>query len=34
MMFLLDNREHLGEIKAIGAMWYRAVEKALSENTQ
>ena len=23
MMFLLDNREHLGEIKAIKAMWSR-----------
>jgi hypothetical protein len=23
MMFLLDNREHLGEIKAIRAMWQR-----------
>ena len=23
MMFLLDNREHLGEIKAIRAMWHR-----------
>ena len=30
MMFLLDNREHLGEIKAIRAMWYRTVEKAPS----
>jgi len=33
MMFLLDNREHLGEIKAIRAMWSRAVEKAPRENT-
>ena len=32
MMFLLDNREHLGEIKAIRAMWYRAVEKGPLEN--
>ena len=30
MMFLLDNREHLGEIKAIRAMWYRTIEKAPS----
>lgn len=28
MMFLLDNREHLGEVKAIRAMWYRTVEAA------
>lgn len=27
MMFLLDNREHLGEIKAIKAMWSRTCEK-------
>jgi hypothetical protein len=33
MMFLLDNREHLGEIKAIRAMWSRTTEKASSENT-
>ncbi len=29
MMFLLDNREHLGEIKAIKAMWKRKYEKSL-----
>jgi hypothetical protein len=28
MMFLLDNREHLGEIKCIKAMWYRTCEKS------
>jgi hypothetical protein len=28
MMFLLDNREHLGEVKAIRAMWCRTVEAA------
>jgi len=26
LMFLMDNREHLGEIKAIRAMWYRTWE--------
>jgi hypothetical protein len=34
MMFLLDNREHLGEIKAIRAMWYRTVEDASSKNIE
>ncbi len=29
LMFLLDNREHLGEIKAIKAMWNRRCEKSL-----
>jgi hypothetical protein len=33
MMFLLDNREHLGEIKAIRAIWCRAAGKAQSKNT-
>ena len=28
LMFLMDNREHLGEIKAIKAMWNRKCEKA------
>ena len=32
MMFLLDNREHLGEIKAIRAMWYLTVEEKPSKN--
>ena len=27
LMFLMDNREHLGEIKAIKAMWNRKCEK-------
>ena len=27
LMFLMDNREHLGEIKAIKAMWNRKSEK-------
>ncbi len=27
MMFFLDNREHLGEIKALRAMWSRTCEK-------
>jgi hypothetical protein len=34
MMFLLDNREHLGEIKAIRAMWHRAVEETPSKNIE
>ncbi len=29
LMFLIDNREHLGEIKAIKAMWIRKREKSL-----
>jgi hypothetical protein len=29
LMFLMDNREHLGEIKAIKAMWNRKCEKLL-----
>ena len=32
LMFMLDNREHLGEIKAIRAMWYRTCEKASLQN--
>jgi hypothetical protein len=28
LMFLMDNREHLGEIKAIKAMWHRTCEKS------
>jgi hypothetical protein len=32
MMFLLDNREHLGEIKAIKAMWYRTCKKTSLQN--
>lgn len=27
LMFLMDNREHLGEIKAIKAMWNRKCEQ-------
>jgi hypothetical protein len=32
LMFLMDNREHLGEIKAIKAMWSRNHEKASLKN--
>jgi hypothetical protein len=31
LMFLMDNREHLGEIKAIKAMWNRAREKSVGK---
>ena len=32
LMFLMDNREHLGEIKAIKAMWKRRCEKSLLQS--
>lgn len=32
LMFLMDNREHLGEIKAIKAMWNRKCERAVLQS--
>ena len=34
IMFLMDNREHLGEIKAIKAMWNRKCEKGSLQSAQ